>query len=113
MDSQLPEYPGTPPDAATISDHDGPGTPAPVEVVCRTLDGGSHAVECDHIHSVGWLRMTVGKWLQVPTVRVTLIRHDRVLQKETTKIVDVMDGWESSPAGRTINVLIESGPVWT
>ena len=103
---QLPEYPGTPPGGGSVSSHDGPPTPGPIEVICNATNGTQREFECDSIASVGWLKKQIAEWLEVPPHKVLLVRGERVLSNEYVKICDIMDGWEASPWRRTLQVII-------
>ena len=77
-------------------------------LICTTLGGERREFECDVLSTVGWLRSSVARWLQVPTSAISLARGDRLLKNDYVKISDLLDGWESSPLGRYVQVLVDS-----
>ena len=71
------EYPGTPSDAMSVSDHGGPPTPVPLSIVCLAMDGTELPLDCDGMTSIGWVRAQVSSWLGVPRSSVLLYRNFR------------------------------------
>ncbi len=104
---QLPEYPSTPPDAMAVSGDEDFSDFGGI-VICTTVGGERREFECDVLSTVGWLRSSVARWLQVPTSAISLARGDRLLKRDLVKISDLLDGWESSPLGRYVQVIVDS-----